>query len=139
MFCCEGQDSNQRISKDFISNGKNLNPDWFNDKKIFNPIQGVFSMFKKFSKFYSSVFIAAVSGLFLFPSQAYAYLDPGTGSMILQGIIGGLAAVAVVAKIYWHRLLGFFGLKKDSSPDDRKPSIHAKSHDTTTNPEKFSK
>ena len=69
-------------------------------------------MFKRFSRFYPCIFMAAVSGLFLFPCQAHAYLDPGTGSLILQGIIGGLAAGAVVAKIYWHRLLRFFVLKK---------------------------
>ena len=96
-------------------------------------------MFKRFSRFYPCIFIAAVSGPFLFPSQAYAYLDPGTGSMILQGIIGGLAAVAVVAKLYWHRLLKFFSLKKDSSPNDRKPNIHEKSHDATSDPEQLSK
>jgi len=96
-------------------------------------------MSNSFSRIFSYLVIAAISGLFLFPSQAYAYLDPGTGSMILQGIIGGLAAVAVVAKIYWHRLLQFFGLKKDSPPDHQRPSIHEKRHDTKTNPEKFSK
>lgn len=70
--------------------------------------------------------IAFGSGLLLFPSQAYAYLDPGTGSMILQGIIGGLAAVAVVAKIYWDRLIRFFGFRKDSSVDDHKPELQKK-------------
>ena len=34
-----------------------------------------------------------------------AYLDPGSGSMILQIIAGGLAAVAVTAKLYWNRIL----------------------------------
>jgi hypothetical protein len=42
-----------------------------------------------------------------------AYLDPGSGSMILQIIAGGLAAVAVTAKLYWNRLLKFLRIKKD--------------------------
>jgi hypothetical protein len=42
-----------------------------------------------------------------------AYLDPGSGSMILQIIAGGLAAVAVTAKLYWNRLLRFLHIKKD--------------------------
>jgi hypothetical protein len=42
-----------------------------------------------------------------------AYLDPGSGSMILQIIAGGLAAVAVTAKLYWNRLLRFLRIKKD--------------------------
>jgi hypothetical protein len=41
-----------------------------------------------------------------------AYLDPGSGSMILQAVVGGVAAAAVMAKFYWRRLLGFLGLRK---------------------------
>jgi hypothetical protein len=42
-----------------------------------------------------------------------AYLDPGSGSMILQIIAGGLAAVAVTAKLYWNRILKFLRIRKD--------------------------
>ena len=42
-----------------------------------------------------------------------AYLDPGSGSMILQIIAGGLAAVAVTAKLYWGRLMRFLRIRKD--------------------------
>jgi hypothetical protein len=42
-----------------------------------------------------------------------AYLDPGSGSMILQVIAGGVAAIAVTAKLYWNRLLKFLRIKKD--------------------------
>lgn len=51
----------------------------------------------------------------VFAPSAYAYLDPGTGSMILQGILGALAAGAVFAKIYWQRLMGLFGTNKKGS------------------------
>ena len=44
-----------------------------------------------------------------------AYLDPGSGSMILQILAGGLAAVAVAAKLYWGRLLTFRRIRK---PED---------------------
>ena len=37
-----------------------------------------------------------------------AYIDPGSGSLILQAIVGGLAAVGVMGRLYWHRLRGFF-------------------------------
>ena len=43
------------------------------------------------------------------PPSALAYLDPGSGSMLLQLVLGGLAGLAVIAKLYWHRLLGLFG------------------------------
>ena len=42
-----------------------------------------------------------------------AYLDPGSGSMSLQIIAGGLAAVAVTAKLYWRKLLRFLRIRKD--------------------------
>jgi len=42
--------------------------------------------------------------IFLFPSNAYAYLDPGTGAMIIQLIVGGIAAGIVMAKVYWNNL-----------------------------------
>ncbi|MEV4760945.1 hypothetical protein AB0J86_38400 [Micromonospora sp. NPDC049559] len=33
-----------------------------------------------------------------------AYLDAGSGSMIVQAVVGGAAGVAVAAKLYWRRL-----------------------------------
>ena len=43
-----------------------------------------------------------------------AYIDPGSGSMILQILLGGAAAVAVGAKFYWKRLLSFLRIRKTS-------------------------
>ncbi len=49
----------------------------------------------------------------LFAAQpAHAYLDPGTGSIILQGLIAAVAAVAVTGKLYWEKLKGFFSRKE---------------------------
>ena len=39
-----------------------------------------------------------------FVSDAYAYLDPGTGSVILQALIGVIAGVLIALKIYWYKL-----------------------------------
>ena len=52
------------------------------------------------------------------PSAAYAYLDPGSGSMLLQLVLGGLAGLAVIAKLYWHRLLGLFGRHSPQEESD---------------------
>ena len=41
-----------------------------------------------------------------------AYIDPGSGSMILQLILGGLAAAAVFLKMFWHRVLVFLRIRK---------------------------
>jgi hypothetical protein len=35
-----------------------------------------------------------------------AYIDPGSTSMMLQGIIGGVAAVLVMTRHYWARATG---------------------------------
>ncbi|HRW14835.1 MAG: hypothetical protein KDJ78_01625 [Rhodobacteraceae bacterium] len=43
-------------------------------------------------------------------SQAHAYLDPGTGSMILQVILGGFAGIALAGRLYWHRFRTFIGM-----------------------------
>ena len=48
----------------------------------------------------------------LLVSPAYAYLDPGSGSMLLQLILGGVAGLAVVFKLYWNRFLSFIGIQK---------------------------
>ena len=39
---------------------------------------------------------------------AEAYLDPGAGSILLQLLLGGVAAVGVVVKLFWHRLAAPF-------------------------------
>jgi hypothetical protein len=57
-----------------------------------------------------------------------AYLDPGSGSMILQILAGGLAAVAVTAKLYWNRLLKFLRIKKDE-PETAKADAAPRSSD----------
>ncbi|MDG4831285.1 hypothetical protein O7627_18470 [Solwaraspora sp. WMMD1047] len=45
-----------------------------------------------------------------------AYLDAGSGSLIVQAVIGGVAGVAVAAKLYWRRLTGRF--RKQSAEKD---------------------
>ncbi len=44
-----------------------------------------------------------------------SYIDPGTGSLVLQMIAGGVAAVAVTAKLYWRRVRRVLRL---SPPED---------------------
>jgi len=50
--------------------------------------------------------------------NAEAYLDPGTGSMMLQVILGGVAAIGVAIKLYWHKLRLFFGGGKKEEVED---------------------
>ncbi|MDX1556169.1 MAG: hypothetical protein R3212_09095 [Xanthomonadales bacterium] len=51
-------------------------------------------------------------------TPAWAYLDPGTGSMLLQVILGGVAAIGVGLKLYWHKLQAIFGFGPKSRDED---------------------
>jgi len=50
----------------------------------------------------------------------FAYLDPGTGSMIVQLLVGGLAAAGVALKLYWRRLLSVLHIRR-GDPDLKRP------------------
>jgi hypothetical protein len=65
-----------------------------------------------------SLFVMCV--LFLVPSDAYAYLDPGSGSFIIQIILAGIMGLMLMAKIYWKKIRGFFGKEtiEDTGDDD---------------------
>ena len=47
------------------------------------------------------VFNLTIISMFLCISKAEAYLDPGTGSMIIQALIASFAAVAV----FWRSII----------------------------------
>ena len=37
------------------------------------------------------------------PTTAHAYIDPGTGSLIVQALIGAALALRLTSKIWWRR------------------------------------
>jgi hypothetical protein len=43
----------------------------------------------------------------------FAYLDAGSGSMIVQLLLGGFAAVVVSVKLWWRRVLRFLHLRPE--------------------------
>lgn len=65
-------------------------------------------------------FVLTLTTLFygMSSSAAYAYLDPGTGSMILQVLLGGLAGLALAGRFYWQRFLVFIGVRSDQAEDE---------------------
>ena len=65
-------------------------------------------------------FLSALLLWIMAPRQALAYIDPGTGSIILQVAIGGIAAVLATGKIYWYKIKWFFfkGPKEDKNSDE---------------------
>jgi Cu/Ag efflux pump CusA len=54
------------------------------------------------------LYLPLILAVVLFPSVTYAYIDPGTGSYILQVLaavlLGGLFAI----KMFWLHIKGFF-------------------------------
>lgn len=61
---------------------------------------------------------AVVLGIALlgFAGEVLAYLDPGTGSILLQGLIAAIAAAITYCSLYWHRVKEFFRVLLRRSP-----------------------
>lgn len=59
-------------------------------------------------------------------APALAYLDPGTGSIILQGLLAGFAAVVAAGSMFWDRiktrLAWLFPRKKSPATDSSQDS-----------------
>ena len=69
----------------------------------------------------------AISGLFavffvvFFSQNAYAYLDPGSGSFILQVAIAAIVGGVFVIKLYFNKIKVFFKklLSKDGNDNEQ--------------------
>ena len=65
------------------------------------------------------------------PAQAFAYFDPGTGSLIIQALIGGLAAVT----LFWGRVklyvTSLFKAKADDGVESRSDANALHNEDTS--------
>jgi hypothetical protein len=64
----------------------------------------------------TSLSLLILGVLLISTDDAYAYLDPGTGSILLQGLIAGIAAASFVIGGYWTKVKTFFS----SGPKGRK-------------------
>lgn len=56
--------------------------------------------------------------LVCFPSNGFAYLDPGTGSYVLQILAAALFTGVFVLKTWWRKIIGFFKKKNDGEVGD---------------------
>jgi hypothetical protein len=63
---------------------------------------------KRFVSKTSSYALIAVLASLLLAREAYAYLDPGTGSYVLQILIASLVGALFMLKVFWGRIVGFF-------------------------------
>lgn len=61
------------------------------------------------------IFVAAVA----LEAPLQAYIDPGSTSLFLQGLIGGIAALLVITKSWWQRGLARLRGRKLDDPDPK--------------------
>lgn len=60
-----------------------------------------------------------VPGLYFFSVlNAFAYIDPGSGSYVLQIIIASVLGILTLIKIYWSKLKTFFASFLVKKPDN---------------------
>jgi len=56
------------------------------------------------------------ASIVLVAPAAYAYVDPGAGSMLLQLLLGGVAGLLVLLRLLRHRIASFFKTKRGGDP-----------------------
>ena len=68
--------------------------------------------------------VTSLFALMLVETDAQAYLDPGTGSMILQAMIATVASSLFVVKMYWYKLRSLVGLAPSPTPSEEESESH---------------
>jgi hypothetical protein len=63
---------------------------------------------------------AAAALLAAYPADALAYIDPGTGSMLLQSLLAAVAAALVFGRSIWHKVRSV--LQRDRRKDTAEKS-----------------
>lgn len=58
----------------------------------------------------------------VFSKPAYAYLDPGTGSMMLQAVLAVIAGASVTIGLFWRRIKSLFSRILTRGDDGRHDS-----------------
>ena len=48
----------------------------------------------------------------------YAYLDPGSGSLIIQLLVAAILGGLVTIRMFWSKILTMFGLRQPLEDDD---------------------
>ncbi len=50
--------------------------------------------------------------------RSQAYLDPGSGSFLIQLLIAGLVGAGFLVKVYWKKIKGLFSRSAAKKEDD---------------------
>lgn len=75
-------------------------------------------IFMKKSNLFGKIYFMVVFML-VFSEKAHAYIDPGTGSMVIQIFIATFAGIIYAIKLQWNNLKAFLNglLSKNSKRD----------------------
>ena len=65
--------------------------------------------------------LAAASSIATQPPLQLAYIDPGTGSFLVQALVAAIAGIAVTTRMYWQKIRTFLGLEAEGD-DTSDPS-----------------
>jgi len=74
----------------------------------------------KLSVFFKKTFVIFMIFYLMFPHNAYGYLDPGTGSLILQAIIVVFIGTVATGKLWYRRFKALISrlFSKDNSTEN---------------------
>jgi len=67
--------------------------------------------------------------LVLAPASAQAYIDPGTGSYVLQAVVSAVAGSLVALRMYWQRIKAALGSRSESPPREVPESSESAARD----------
>jgi hypothetical protein len=59
----------------------------------------------------------AGASLFLAAAPAWAYIDPGTGSMLVQSALAIIAVALVAGRTAWEKVKSFFSRRRNDAAD----------------------
>jgi len=64
--------------------------------------------------------LTSLATILIYPlKNGHAYLDPGSGSFILQLLIASLVGGFFIVKTYWKKILAFFRGQPSEAEDDQ--------------------
>ncbi len=67
------------------------------------------------------MFFVAIALSIAVPRPAYAYLDPGTASIMLQAVVGAFAVVGIYFRKYIYRFFSLFKRAEKAPSTSGKP------------------
>ncbi len=61
----------------------------------------------------TAIAVCLVGIIVIEPDYALAYIDPSAGGLLVQILLGGIAGIGVLGKLYWGKLTKLFRKEKD--------------------------